>query len=426
MDENTSLSNAPRARLTVEPAQTGFRADRALATLLPDCGRRGAKSLFHAGQVRLNGKISDGSERVQPGDLLECPDPTKHESRKLLHQLTGPRLTTQHGRQVGRLYEDDDLMVLSKPAEIPVHRNQDGHNRRETLEDVLERAFPPRPGTAPKRAARSGEGEEDDAPVATGLPGFYFAHRLDMETTGCILVAKHEESRDKLIRAFQERRIEKEYLAIVVGEVSWEEKTIRRSITYRRSSAGPTPHKPGGEPDWARLKKFGKRPSRFIKMGIALDEGDPKGKTCETKVSVIERFRGYTLLRCEPKTGRMHQIRVHLAAEGFPLAYDIVYGRKSPLRMREFNPRAAEAEAGEIVLNRLPLHARRLAFPHPKTGERTEVEAPLPNDLREFIRLLRKYRANRAEGRDHRPDRQRPTSRGKRTDRSDPTDWSES
>lgn len=413
MNENTFHSDSPRARLTVESVQTGFRADRALATLLPDCGRRGAKTLFHAGQVRLNGKVADGSERVQPGDVLECPDPSKNESRKLLHRLTGPRLTTQHGRQVGRLYEDDDLMVLNKPAEIPVHRNQDGHNRRETLEDVLERAFPPRPGAAPKRTARAGEtpavhgarpsrphreGEDDDAPMATSLPGFYFAHRLDMETTGCILVAKHEESRDKLIRAFQERHIEKEYWAVVVGEVSWEEKTIRRSITYRRGSDGPAPRKPGGEPDWARLKKHGKRLPRFVKMGVALDEGDPKGKSCETKVSVIERFRGYTLVKCEPKTGRMHQIRVHMAAEGFPLAYDLVYGRKSPLRLREFNPHAAENEGGEIVLNRLPLHARRVAFPHPKTGERTEVEAPLPSDLREFIRLLRKYRAkSRAE-----------------------------
>ena len=98
------------------------------------------------------------------------------------------------------------------------------------------------------------------------------------------------------------------------------------------------------------------------------------------------------MLRCEPKTGRMHQIRVHLAAEGFPLAYDQLYGRKSPLRMREFNMRAPEREAGQIVLNRLPLHARKLGFTHPRTGERMEVEAPLPTDLREFIRLLRKFR----------------------------------
>lgn len=392
MDRNAPFSNAPRARLTVEPGQVGFRADRALATLLPDCGRRGAKTLFHAGHVHLNGKTADGSERVQSGDVLECPDPFQHESRKLLHRLTGPRLTTQHGRQVGRLYEDDDLMVLSKPAEIPVHRNQDGHNRRETLEDVLERAFPPRPGPAPKRASRAGAGEDDDAPVAAGLPGFYFAHRLDMETTGCILVAKHEASRDKLIRAFQERQIEKEYLAVVVGEVPWEEKIIRRSITYRRSSDGSSPRKPDGEPDWARLKKFGKRVPRFVKMGVALDEGDPNGKSCETKVSVVKRFRGYTLVTCEPKTGRMHQIRVHMAAEGFPLAYDVVYGRKSPLRMREFNLHAPQNEGMVIVLNRLPLHARRLAFPHPRTGERTEVEAPLPSDLREFIRLLKRYR----------------------------------
>jgi 23S rRNA pseudouridine1911/1915/1917 synthase len=174
--------------------------------------------------------------------------------------------------------------------------------------------------------------------------------------------------------------------------VPWEEKTIRRSITYRRATDELPPRKLGGEPDWARLKKYGKRPPRFVKMGVALDEGDPKGKSCETKVTVLERFRGYTMVKCEPKTGRMHQIRVHMASEGYPLAYDLIYGRKSPLRMREFNLHAPENEGAEIILNRLPLHARRLAFPHPRTGERVEVEAPLPGDLRDFIRVLRKYR----------------------------------
>jgi len=377
-------------KLTVEGKQAGFRADRALASLLPDCGRRGAKSLFHAGQVKLNGKATDGSERVQPGDVLECPNPNERESRKVLHRLTGPRLTTQHGRQVARLYEDDDVMVLGKPAEIPVHRNQDGNNRRETLECVLERAFPPR-----KKAPEAG-GEpadvDDEIPPSRGA-AFYFVHRLDMETTGCILVAKHEVARDKLIRDFQERRVEKEYLAVVVGEIPWDQLIIRHAITYRRSSDGPTPRKHGGEPDWARLKKYGKRPPRFIKIGVPLDEGDPRGKACETKATVLERFRGYTLVKCEPKTGRMHQIRIHLAAEGFPLAYDQLYGRKSPLRFREFDPRMPQDEAGKIVLNRLPLHAQRLAFKHPGTGERTEIEAPLPTDLRRFIQLLRKTRA---------------------------------
>jgi len=380
-------------KLKVEGKQTGFRADRALASLLPDCGRRGAKALFHAGQVRLNGKVADGSERVQPGDVLECPDPSEAESRKVLHRLTGPRLTTHHGRQIARLYEDDDLMVLGKPAEIPVHRNQDGNNRRETLEDVLERAFPPRGRAATGKAVRAVESEDGEASPGAGHASFYFAHRLDMETTGCILVAKNAYARDKLIRDFQERRVEKEYLAVVVGEVPWEELTIRSAITYRRASDERTPRKPGGGPSWVRLKKYGTRPPRFIKMGVPLDEGDPRGKACETKATVLERFRGYSLVRCEPKTGRMHQIRVHLGAEGFPLAYDQIYGRKSPLRMREFNLRAPEHEAGQIVLNRLPLHARRLVFTHPRSGQRVEVEAPLPTDLREFIRLLRKFRA---------------------------------
>jgi 23S rRNA pseudouridine1911/1915/1917 synthase len=131
------------------------------------------------------------------------------------------------------------------------------------------------------------------------------------------------------------------------------------------------------------------------KKGVALQEGDAAGKSCETRFTVEERFAGYALVRCEPRTGRMHQIRVHLLSEGFPLAYDPLYGRRAPLRAGEFLPRAGAQRADEIAMNRLPLHAWKLAFTHPASGEKMEVEAPLPRDLREFLALLRKGRRGR-------------------------------
>jgi len=417
MNGRTESPDVRRACLAVTAEQDGFRSDRALAALLPACGRRGAKALFHAGLVRLNGRRADGSERVKPGDRLECPDPNAPEGAQLLHRTAGPRLTTHHGRHVPRLYEDDVLMVLNKPAEIPIHRNQDGCNRRETLEDVLERAYPGDGGLriadwglAP-RTDRDSAVEDDELDAERGPRGreirnpqsairnakaFYFVHRLDMETTGCLLVAKNEAVRDALIRAFQERRVRKAYLAIVVGEVPWERRIVKRPLVYRRgdAAAAPVKRRPDGTPDWVRLKKHGTPALRFIKRGVALEEGDPKGKPCETVFTVAERFRGYTLLRCEPKTGRMHQIRVHLASEGFPLAYDPLYGRRSPLRVREFNLAAADGpEGSRIALNRLPLHALQVGFEHPVTKERMEIEAPLPRDLKEFLRLLRKFRS---------------------------------
>jgi len=144
-----------------------------------------------------------------------------------------------------------------------------------------------------------------------------------------------------------------------------------------------------------RKRWLGRRPvMRGVKKGIALEEGDAAGKPCETHFKVVARYRGYTLLRAEPRTGRTHQIRVHLTAAGCTLAYDPLYGRRTPLRFREFDPHAGESEQGEkIVLNRLPLHAWKLGMQHPATNAYLMLEAPIPRDLREFIRVLKRYRA---------------------------------
>src|SRR5437016_659927 len=130
------------AHALVQPAQSGFRADRALCAIVPELNRRAAKLLFKEGHVRLNGSVANGSERVAPNDRLEFPDPKSN--RQLFTRATAPRLTTPHGRHLTRLYEDVDLLVISKPSEIPVHRGQGGFTRRDTLEDVLGRAYPPR------------------------------------------------------------------------------------------------------------------------------------------------------------------------------------------------------------------------------------------------------------------------------------------
>jgi 23S rRNA-/tRNA-specific pseudouridylate synthase len=137
---------------------------------------------------------------------------------------------------------------------------------------------------------------------------------------------------------------------------------------------------------------MGRRPLRAKKRGVALEEGANEGKVCETRFRVLARYGRFTVLLCEPRTGRLHQIRVHLAAEGFPLAYDPLYGRRRALRRDEILPagRDREADAAEVVLDRLPLHAWKLVFTHPATAERIEVQAPLPRDLTQFLRLLKK------------------------------------
>ena len=366
------MESEKRKPVEVSALQAGWRADKALCAVVDGLNRRTAKGLFHARLVRLNGKMATGSERVAEGDRFEVPDSSVVE--ELAEKANAPKLTTPHGRHLIRLYEDEALLVIGKPAEIPVHHGQGGYLRRDTLEDVLERAYPPPAG--------EGEGKEQ---------GYYFVHRLDMETSGCLVIAKSAQVRDALIKDFSQRRIHKEYLAIVVGALEWETLTVTRPITYVKAEDFP-------EGYW---RERGKASMRGLKKGIALPEGSVEGKPCLTEFRVLSRFNGFALLHALPKTGRTHQIRVHLASTGHPLAYDPLYGRRNPIRFREFEPRTGETERGEqVVLNRHPLHAWKLGFTHPISGKPVNFEAPLPRDLKEFLRTLKKFRATARTRRD--------------------------
>ena len=360
--------------------QAGWRSDRALCAVLKHLNRRAAKHLFRQRQIRLNGKTANGSERVKAGDRLEFPDPNTQASKAVIDKAIAPRLATAHGRQIIRIFEDESILVISKPAEIPVHRGQGELSRRDTLEDVLNRAYPPRNQGSGVR----GQGSE---------PQYFFIHRLDMETSGCLLVAKSAAVRDALLEAFSQRKIHKEYLAFVAGEVSWDKQVVTRPITYIREPNDSSEERThaGAFNRYRSIYRKAVMPGQ--KVGMALEEGDPEGKACETHFKTLLRYKGYSLLLVLPKTGRTHQIRIHLRATGHALVYDPLYGRRTPIRLRELDIRSSESERGEeVVLNRLPLHAWKISFVHPVSGEQVKFEAPLPRDLKEFLKLLKKFR----------------------------------
>jgi 23S rRNA pseudouridine955/2504/2580 synthase/23S rRNA pseudouridine1911/1915/1917 synthase len=231
------------------------------------------------------------------------------------------------------IYEDDCILAVNKPAGIATVRERSGSDG---LAELLEQ--------------ESGE-------------RVFIVHRLDKETSGIVLFAKEEAAHRNLSLQFQERAIAKTYLALVDGTLSEPEGRIDYPLS-------PAP-----------------------KNKLTMHVNTKKGKESLTHFCVEKRFLNYTLLSVTPKTGRMHQVRVHCAAIGHPVVCDALYGSRNPLYLSGIKKdyRAKEGREEHPLLRRLALHALSLEFTHPRTGERMTLEAELPKDLRLTLRNLEKH-----------------------------------
>src|SRR5205823_2672153 len=188
-------------------------------------------------------------------------------------------------------------------------------------------------------------------------------HRLDRDTSGVILIAKEESAHRELSAQFERRKVFKEYLALTAG-------VLDRDSDYIE-------------------KRIGHHPNDRVKM-TAYEHEDEEGKEATSFYEVIERFRGYTFCRVQPKTGRTHQIRVHLASVGCPVLADKIYSGRDCLRLSDLMPNPAE---DEVLMPRQALHAHRLRINHPKLKRVSAVEAPLPPEFRKTLEAFRKYRS---------------------------------
>jgi 23S rRNA pseudouridine1911/1915/1917 synthase len=314
-------SAGPRA-LTVDGAGAGSRLDRYLAEKLPDLSRARLQALIAEGHVRLEGREVRASLRVREGDRLTVAVP------ELVPALPAPEdipLTVVH--------EDDHLVVVDKPAGLVVHPGAGTPSG--TLVNALLRHV----------RGLSGVG-------GVVRPGI--VHRLDKGTSGLLVVAKDDATHAALSRQFAGRAVEKEYRALVIGVPARREGTITAPI--------------------------GRDPVHRKKMSVRATRGRP----ARTSYRVVEAFDGAALLAVRIETGRTHQIRVHLASQGHPVAGDPVYGgtRRPPSR-------SAGAREALASLRRPALHAARLAFVHPATGERVSFESPLPADFGRVLAALR-------------------------------------
>jgi 23S rRNA pseudouridine1911/1915/1917 synthase len=300
-------------RLAVPPSAAGERLDRFLAGLEEVGSRAAAERLLAEGKVRIDGERRPKSHRLAGREELVLDAPERRESALEPEAVPG----------LGVVHEDEHLLVVDKPAGVVVHPAA-GHARGTLVHGLLAHAI--EGGGVPER------------------PGI--VHRLDRETSGLLVVARSDEAHRQLQRLLRRREITREYLVLVRGRPGSRSGRIEAPIGRDR-----------------------KDPTR-----ISLDTATPRDAV--TTFELAELLREHALLRVRLETGRTHQIRVHLAAIGLPVAGDPVYG--SP---------------GDLGLPRQFLHAARLAFDHPFASRRVDVESPLPPDLQAALEVARKGEA---------------------------------
>lgn len=307
-------SSEERRELTVEE-ETGERLDSWLAGQL-DISRSRAVQLIEGGQVLLNGEVPKKRDRPAPGDRVEVVLPPPEPSTVAAEEIP-----------LDILYQDADLLVLDKPAGMVVHPAP-GH-RSGTLVNALLHAVKDLSGIG-----------------GVQRPGII--HRLDKDTSGLLIVAKHDEAHRRLSYDLKLRRIRRGYLAAAWGHLSQEPIEVDAPV--------------------------GRHPGERKQMAVV--EG---GRRAVTHFRVLERWRAAELLRADLETGRTHQIRVHLQHLGHPVVGDRTYGAG---RERGFSgPERGWAAALAKRVPRQFLHAAELRFRHPRTGEELRFEAPLPPDL---------------------------------------------
>ncbi len=300
---------------TVPEALSGSRLDKFLSANLPDRSRAYAQKLIEKGFVSLNGRLVKAHHTVKTGDIVEAV-------------LAPPEEPTLEPEDIPLdiLYEDECLVVVNKPPGLVVHPGAGNPSR--TLVNAL--------------LAHCGKLSSGGHPLRPGI-----VHRLDKDTSGCIIAAKDDVTHQKLANQFLTRQVHKEYRAIVIGCPDEDKGVIETFIARSRRN-------------------------RKIMAATATE-----GRSAVTRYRVLESFFHASYLSIEPLTGRTHQIRVHLSHIGHPVAGDRQYARGRNLQ-----------HLG-IDLPRPMLHAYRLHFNHPRSSERIKLEAPLPQDFQLVLTQLR-------------------------------------
>jgi 23S rRNA pseudouridine1911/1915/1917 synthase len=307
-----------RIELTIPGNLAGVRLDQALAQLLPDWSRSRLQTWIREKRISVDGRDAIPRQKVWSGEKIEvkpahCSIETSHAAEAILLDIA---------------YEDDELIVINKPAGLVVHPGS-GNWRGTMLNALLHHA-----------------------PQLAAIPRAGIVHRLDKDTSGLLVVAKTLEAQTSLVRQLQKHTVKRDYLTLVQGQVA-----------------------AGGWVD----APVGRHPVQRTKMAVIAS-----GKEARTHYRIQEKFDESTLLQCSLETGRTHQIRVHMHSIGHPLLGDPVYGGKPKKSILE--------TMRLIGFSRQALHAQRLELTHPRRGIRMSWESPLPEDMGSLLLMLRQGR----------------------------------
>lgn len=299
--------------IQVLESQAGYRVDKFLSIEFADLSRSYIQKLMKDGQVTVNGKVVKANYKLNDQDVVRMNEPELKEPDIVAEDLP-----------LDILYEDEDLLIVNKPKGMVVHPSA-GHYTGTLVNALMFHCK-----------------EELSGINGVMRPGI--VHRIDMDTTGSLLVCKNDMAHQNLAEQLKIHSIKRIYHAIVHGVLKEEEGTVDAPI--------------------------GRHPTSRKKMSINYKNG----KEAVTHYKVLKRYQNYTYIQCQLETGRTHQIRVHMASIHHPLLGDVVYGpAKQPFSLQ-----------GQC------LHAKTIGIQHPRTGEYMEVDAPLPDYFEELLVKLEK------------------------------------
>jgi 23S rRNA pseudouridine1911/1915/1917 synthase len=303
------------------------RVDKYLHGRLSNLSRHLIQDAIKTGNVKVNGQTVKPSFKVSPGDIIDVAFLERPRKDILPEDIP-----------LNIIYEDSEIIVLNKPPDMIVHPARG--NTHGTLVNAL--AF---------------YSDQLSSGIGEFRPGI--VHRLDRDTTGVMVVTKNDPAQWEIAKQFERRQVIKTYLAIVHGSPE---------LTADRINVALGVHPMIRE-------RYAIRPET--------------GKEAITFYEVIESFRGFSLLKLTPKTGRTHQIRVHLSYMKHPIVADDMYDGKLvyPWQLQDEEPAPQDP-----IINRCALHASTLEFKHPTTNKMVKFEAPLPQDMQNLLDMLRKYR----------------------------------